>query len=119
MGKMALDFGERAARCDLEHKRGVAKQSAVADRRNECIVRAFDDLEADRTAAESGAEEVLQVAHHRPEHVFKVILVIERVFAGPPLTRREGGKLANEMQELVEQPLGMQIAGRAVMLERR
>src|SRR5262249_58425378 len=68
MRKLVLDFGKRPARGDLEHERGIAEQSAVADHGNEGIVGALDNLQADCAAADAGAEEILQVPHHRPEH---------------------------------------------------
>ena len=100
MRKLDLDFRERASRGDFEHEGRVAEQGAIADRRNEGVVGALDDFQPNGAAAEPRAEEILEVAHHRPEHVFEVILVVGRIFARATFRRGERRKLADQPQAI-------------------
>ena len=81
--------------------------------------RALDEFEADGAAIETRAEEVLDVAQHRREHAFQIVVVVGAVFARAPLLGGEGREFAGDAQELLIQALGMDVARRAEMLERR
>ena len=108
--ELRLDFGQRPARRDFEHEGRVAEQRAVADRRDEGVLRALDDFEPDGAAAEPRAEEILDVAHQRREDVFEIVVVVGRIVARAPLRRREGREFAGDPQQLLVQPLGMDVA---------
>ena len=74
------------------------------------LLRALDDFQANGAAAETDAEEILQVAHDRPEHVLEVVLVVGWIFARAPFRRGEGRELADQAQEFLEQAFRVQIA---------
>ena len=50
---------------------------------------------------------------------FEVVVVVGRIVARAPLRRREGRELAGEPQQLLEQPLGMDVARMPEMLQHR
>ena len=97
----------------------MRNSAAVADRRDEGVLRALDDLQPDGAAAEPGAEEVLQVAQHRLEDVLQIVVVVGGIVVRAPLRRREGRELAGEPQQLLIQPLGMHVARAAEVLQHR
>ena len=61
--KLLLNFDQGALRRDFENERGVAKQRAVADRRNEGILPALDDLKTNSAPAKLRTQEILDVAN--------------------------------------------------------
>src|SRR5262252_5666037 len=119
MRKLKLDFRERAARGDLQYKGGISEQGPIADCRNESIGCPLDDFESNGAAAELGAEKLLQISHHRGEHVFEVVLIVGRILARTSLGCREGSKLTDQSKEFLKQTFGMQITGGTKVLQNR
>src|SRR3954469_19655416 len=107
MRELGLDFRKRTMRGDFENQRGIAEQRTIANCRNECILRALDDLKPDGAPAEADAEEVLQVAHHRPENILEIVLVVGRIFPSAPLRRGECRELADQAQEFLKEAFRM------------
>ena len=117
--QVLLDLGERPARRDFEHQRGIAKQRAVLDGRDIGVLRALDEFEPDCPAIKSGAEEILNVAHQRREGRLEIVVFVGGIIARAPLLRGEGCEFSGEAQELHIETLGMHVARAAIVLERR
>src|SRR5208282_3073102 len=117
--QIRLDFGQRTASRHFEYEGCVAEQRTVLDRRDVCVRRALDQLETDGAAIEPRAEEVLNVAQHRGKYALEIVVVVDAVFARPPLVGRKGRKLAGNAQQRLIQALGMDVAGRTKVFEGR
>src|ERR1700722_15401141 len=117
--KLELDLSEWSARGDFQHKGGVAKQRSITNCGNESVGRSLDEFETNSATAKPGAQKILQIAHHRPEDVLEIIVVIGRVVARSTFGCCEGGKLADQSQELLEQTFRVQITRGTIVLQNR
>src|SRR5690606_4373864 len=94
--ELVLNLDQRPPCRHFQHEIRGTEQAAVADGRHEGVLRALDDLEADRAPSEPCAQEVLEVANQVRKRVLQVVVIVGWIIARAPLRRREGRKLAGK-----------------------